>query len=86
MLPLSPREDEIAALVAKGQSNHTIADSLKLAEATVKGHLKRIFLKTSCTNRTELAVHYAPRAPVKPARAKPPSTPPTGRNQRKPKR
>ena len=70
MLPLSPRENEIAALVVKGQTNKTIAASLKLGEATVKDHLRRIFLKTSCASRTELAVLYVQRAPVKPARAK----------------
>lgn len=78
MPPLSPREDEIAALVAKGQTNKNIAASLKLGEATVKVHLRRIFLKTSCTSRTELAVHYLQRPPVKPARAKPSTTTPRG--------
>ena len=82
MLPLSPREKEIAALIAKGQTNHTIATALDMALATVKGHLKKIFLKTNCTSRIELALHYAQRAPVKPARAKPPSTPPTGRKRK----
>ena len=85
MLALSPRENEIAALVARGASNKKIALALKLGEPTVKEHLRRIFLKTNCASRTELAVQYVQGAPVKPARAKPSPTPPTGRKRKQKK-
>ena len=67
---LSPREDQVCGLVAKGKTNRAIASALKIAEGTVRTHLLRIFQKFGCHSRTELAVQYVQGAPVKPARAK----------------
>ncbi len=53
---LTPREREIAALVATGASNKMIAQSLALSEKTVKNTLTKIFVKTNSRSRTELAV------------------------------
>lgn len=51
---LSPREQEIANLVAEGSSAQRIADRLYITENTVKQHLKRIFVKTDVRSRAEL--------------------------------
>ncbi len=55
---LSPREREVAALVAAGRTNNQIALELVLANATVKGHLESIFRKTGATSRTGVAVWW----------------------------
>jgi DNA-binding NarL/FixJ family response regulator len=49
---LSPREREVLALVAQGQSNPSIAASLFLSEATVKTHLLHVFEKLGVNDRT----------------------------------
>ena len=55
--PLTPREQEVAALVAKGMKNREIAESLGIATGTVKIHLMHIFEKTGIRDRFELALH-----------------------------
>jgi DNA-binding CsgD family transcriptional regulator len=52
---LSGREREIAELVAAGQRNREIADSLFLSVRTVEGHLARTFRKLDVSSRTQLA-------------------------------
>ncbi len=52
---LSARESEIAALVAAGQRNQEVAESLFLSVRTVEGHLGRIFRKLDVSSRTQLA-------------------------------
>ena len=49
---LSPREAEVLALVAAGESNPGIARRLHLGEATVKTHLLHVFEKLEVTDRT----------------------------------
>ncbi|GBG08347.1 helix-turn-helix transcriptional regulator [Paenibacillus agaridevorans] len=51
--PLSQRELEVLALIAKGFSNRDIASRLFLALDTVKGHNRRIFEKLQVRRRTE---------------------------------
>lgn len=51
---LSPREQEIARLVAHGLTTRQIAERAFISENTVKMHLKRIFAKTDIRNRAEL--------------------------------
>jgi two-component system nitrate/nitrite response regulator NarL len=53
---LSPREAEVAALVAKGLRNREIAVELGITEGTVKVFLHSIFDKLGVSNRTELAL------------------------------
>jgi len=48
---LSPREREVAELVAAGQANKQIAATLHLSVNTVESHLKRIFAKLEVRNR-----------------------------------
>lgn len=52
---LSPRELEVLAEVAKGKSNKEIADTLSLAEKTVRNHVSSILSKLSMSNRIEAA-------------------------------
>jgi DNA-binding NarL/FixJ family response regulator len=49
---LSPREREVLALVAQGESNPSIARSLFVSEATVKTHLLHVFEKLGVSDRT----------------------------------
>jgi len=51
--PLSPRETEILRLVATGASNRDIADTLVIAEGTVKNHLTNILGKLSVKDRMQ---------------------------------
>jgi len=50
---LSARELEILLLTARGLSNHQIATSLHLSEATVKRHLANIYPKMGVSSRGE---------------------------------
>ncbi len=50
--PLTTRELEVIALVARGASNREIARDLRVSEATVKTHLLHIFEKLGVGDRT----------------------------------
>jgi DNA-binding NarL/FixJ family response regulator len=51
--PLSPREMEILRMVATGASNREIAETLVIAEGTVKNHLTNILGKLSAKDRMQ---------------------------------
>lgn len=51
---LSPREQEIARLVANGLSNKTIATVLDISAWTVSTHLRRVFAKLEVNSRAEM--------------------------------
>ena len=53
---LSPRELEVLSLIAQGFSNKEIADSLVIAEKTVKSHVGSILAKLDLHDRTQVAV------------------------------
>jgi DNA-binding CsgD family transcriptional regulator len=50
---LSARERAVLALIAKGQSNKRVAQTLEITPETVKSHLKRVFLKLGSKTRAE---------------------------------
>jgi DNA-binding NarL/FixJ family response regulator len=52
---LSEREQEVLDLVAEGMSNRQIADSLCVAESTVRSHVHNILSKLNLTNRVQAA-------------------------------
>jgi DNA-binding NarL/FixJ family response regulator len=56
---LTPREREIVAAVAAGESNRDVAKRLSLAEGTVKHHISNVFDKLGVSNRAELAAYAA---------------------------
>jgi DNA-binding CsgD family transcriptional regulator len=51
---LTPRELQIAALVAEGHVNKQIADVLRISEWTVSTHLRRIFAKLGVDTRAAM--------------------------------
>ena len=55
--PLTRRESEIAALVARGLSNQQIADRLFISEGTVRTHMSRVLNKLGYSNRVEVALY-----------------------------
>jgi DNA-binding NarL/FixJ family response regulator len=59
---LTPREEQVVALVAEGMSNRDTARELNLSEHTIKKYLFRIFDKLGISSRVELvlyAVHHS---------------------------
>jgi DNA-binding NarL/FixJ family response regulator len=54
--PLSERELEILALIARGASNKEIAGQLFIAEGTVKNHVTHILGKLGVRDRTQAAL------------------------------
>ncbi len=53
-LPLTARELSVLALVAEGQSNRNIGETLELSALTVKSHLARIARKLGTGDRAAL--------------------------------
>ncbi|TDQ48474.1 response regulator [Actinorugispora endophytica] len=53
--PLSPREEQVLQLAARGLSNHQIARRLEITEGTVKRHMSNIFDKLGAQSRVEAA-------------------------------
>jgi DNA-binding NarL/FixJ family response regulator len=53
---LSDKERKILELIAEGRSNRQIAQTLFLAEGTVKNYVSRIMEKLHANTRTELAI------------------------------
>jgi len=52
---LSPREREVAQLVARGQPNKAVASSLGISEKTVHIHRQRVMEKAGVSSAAELA-------------------------------
>ena len=54
---LTPREREVAELIARGRSNKLIALELGIAEKTVKTHVGNILGKLGLSDRTQAALY-----------------------------
>ena len=54
--PLTPREREVAVLVAQGLTNRQIAARLYLSERTAQNHVQHILTKLDLPNRGQIAV------------------------------
>jgi len=64
---LTPREEQIIALVSEGLSNHDIARELRLSEHTVKKYMSRIFDKLGISTRVELVLYAVNHGDSRPA-------------------
>jgi two-component system nitrate/nitrite response regulator NarL len=67
---LSPREQDVASMIAIGEKNKIISSHLSISEKTVKAHLTNIFKKLGLSSRTQLALfvrqhHSIPKSSIK---------------------
>jgi DNA-binding NarL/FixJ family response regulator len=54
---LTPREQDVLRLIAKGASNREIAQSLYISEGTVKNHVTNILNRLNLRDRTQAAIY-----------------------------
>ncbi|GAA3304942.1 MULTISPECIES: response regulator [Dactylosporangium] len=54
--PLTDREEQVLARVARGRTNNEIADELFITLSTVKTHVTALMLKLGVRNRVEIAM------------------------------
>ena len=54
--PLTPREVDVAQLVAEGRTNVEIAERLSISRRTVESHVEHILRKLTLANRQQIAV------------------------------
>lgn len=66
--PLTAREAEVLALVARGQSNKLIARALDLSPHTVKRHVANLLDKLAVASRSQAAAWYHAQRPAVPPR------------------
>ena len=66
--PLSAREEEVAALIARGLTNRQIAAELVIAERTAGSHVAHILDKLGFTTRAQIAAWAAKRGLAGPGR------------------
>jgi DNA-binding NarL/FixJ family response regulator len=64
---LTPREEQVVALVADGLTNRGVADELGLSEHTIKKYLLRIFDKVGISSRVELVLYAMSHGEHRPA-------------------
>ena len=57
--PLSPREVEVARLVARGLTNKQIGEALFVSERTAENHVQHILVKLGFSNRSQIAAWSA---------------------------
>ena len=58
---LTPREQEVAALVARGLTNRQVSSELSISERTAGNHVAHILTKLGFTSRTQIAAWRAAR-------------------------
>ena len=54
--PLTEREEEVLAEVARGKTNAEIAEDLFISQSTVKTHVARLMTKLQAKNRVEIVI------------------------------
>lgn len=57
--PFTPRENQVAALAARGLTNRQIGHQIGLSANSVSNVLKRVYVKAGVQSRTELAWQVA---------------------------
>ncbi len=57
-MELSPKEQEVLALVALGYSDKEIGNKLKIKYGTVRTHVDRLVLKLHAKNRGHAVIAY----------------------------
>jgi DNA-binding CsgD family transcriptional regulator len=62
---LTPRQSEVAALVADGLTNRELAERLGISERSAESHLERIRLRLGFRSRSQVAAWYVARGPQK---------------------
>ena len=65
---LTPREREVAGLVAQGLSNRQIAARLVISQRTAESHVEHILAKLGLATRTQIASRLATGGPDHAAR------------------
>src|SRR5260221_3440519 len=53
---ITPREQQVAALVARGLSNRKIAEQLGVAQSTIQRHIVNILSKLHLESRVQIAL------------------------------
>jgi NarL family two-component system response regulator LiaR len=54
---LTARERQVLLLIARGQSNREISETLSISEATVRSHVSRVLSKLKLSGRTQAALY-----------------------------
>jgi DNA-binding CsgD family transcriptional regulator len=57
--PLTPRQRDVAVLVAEGLANRQVADKLGVGLRTVESHLEEVYRRLGLNGRGDLAVWFA---------------------------
>jgi DNA-binding CsgD family transcriptional regulator len=70
--PLTPRELEILALLAAGNTTPDIARQLGVTPGTIKTHLTSVYRKIGAKNRIQASRHYLEQYTSDPGRPLPP--------------
>jgi two-component system response regulator DevR len=61
---LTPREQEVLALIGQGMNNAEMAEQLVVAVGTVKNHVHNLYRKLEVNNRQDAAAYYRALRPV----------------------
>lgn len=56
VVPLTEREEHVLSAVARGRTNHEIAEELHISLSTVKTHIGALMAKLGARNRVEVAM------------------------------